>query len=136
MARTKISTSIKFDGPFFAHDPGATFEANVARMMAAVAEEGERDVRQQLAASQAGRAELSIGGRLSENVYGRVRGAVAWRRWAAVSPYEPARSREEAIAIYAAASRVERKVHAFAHTATAMRKARAANVEELLKGIA
>lgn len=136
MARTKISSHIDFSGPFFKHDPSATFLANVEHMMAAVAEEGERDVRQQLAAGEGRRKPLSVGGRLSTNVFGRVRGRVAWRRWAAISPYEPTHSATEAIAIYAAASGVEQKVHAFRHTATAMRKARAVNAAELLKGIA
>lgn len=135
MARTKISSQITFTGPFFTHDPSATFAANVVHMMEGIAQEGERDVRQQLATGEGSRAPLSVGGRLSGNVFGRVRGRAPWRRWVAISPYEPSHSAEEAIAIYAAAARVESETHAFRHTATALRKARAVNAAELLRGI-
>ena len=136
MARTKISSHIDFSGPFFTHDPSETFLANVEKMMAAVAAEGEADVVQQLRAGEGKRQPLSIGGRVADNIHGRVRGRTGWHRWAAISPYEPAHSKAEATAIYAAASKVETQTHAFRHTSTAIRKAKAVNVEELLKGIA
>lgn len=131
----KVSAAVKFDGPFFRNDPSETFLRNVERMMAEIAEQGERAARSALASGQGSRAPLSTGGHLSENVFGRVRGRVGWRRWAAVSPYEPSHSKEEAVAIMAAAAEVEAKTHVFRNVAKGMR-AEVKAERELLEGIA
>lgn len=145
----RVITSINVKGPFFTKDVAATLEQNVETMMAAVAREGEQDVAVQLAAGEGGRAAMSHGlGRLSANIHGRVRGSVPWRRWAAISLYEPSHSADEAVALFAAmagrhqagASRgttpgVESATHAFSRTASRLRRSKAAQVAELTKGL-
>lgn len=146
---TRIASTISYSGPFFEHDPAKTFLDNVELMMEGIAREGESDVRAQLRAGEGSRKPIKGLGRLSDNVHGRVRGNVPWHRWVAISPFDSAHTKDEAIALYAAAggrhtpgaSRgttegVENQTHAFRRTATRLRRAKLKQIEELLRGIA
>ena len=45
----RIATTISRSGPFFEHDPQATFQRNLELMLEGIAREGESDVRAQVA---------------------------------------------------------------------------------------
>jgi hypothetical protein len=137
MART--GSHIDVSGPFFQRDPRKTFRANVRVMMRRIEEEGEADVIQQQHVGEGSRAEISHGlGRVSQHVVGRVTSVTGrpWQVTAVVSVNNSGFSGAEGIALMAAASRVEAETHAFRRTTTRLRKARAINAAELLKGIA
>lgn len=135
---TKIASTIKFDGPFFRQSPAKTFRQNVRVMMDAVAAEGQADVRAQLESGNSSRSPIAvIGGHVSDHAIGRTH-ALTGKRWAVsavVSVNNSGLSRRGGIALMAAAATVERKMHAFRRTTTRLRKARAVNVAELLRGI-
>jgi hypothetical protein len=135
---TKITTTIQKTGPFFAKDPGKTFRQNARILMAAVAFEGERDVRAQMQAGNARRRPISrLGGHASDHVLGRTAG-ISGRPWAVsavVSVRNTGFSPIQGVSLMAAASRVEQETHAFRRTTSRIRRSRAANLEELLKGI-
>jgi hypothetical protein len=81
MARTGITTTINNTGPFFTKDPAKTFRQNIRVMMAAIAAEGEADVKAQLAAGDAGRQPISLlGDHVSGHVIGRT-ASLAGRNW-------------------------------------------------------
>jgi hypothetical protein len=127
VARRPIATTIKLDGPFFAPDRDRKFLANVHDLMAAIAEEGEADVRAQLQAGEGSRA--PVRGVQPARVSGHIRGRVVslqgkpWRYNAVVSPDTSNLSRKQAIAVMAAASRLESRTGAFKRTASRIRKA-------------
>lgn len=135
----KITTTIDKTGPFFRNDPAKTFRQNIRVMMDAVEREGASDVRAQLRAGEGGRAPISHNmGRVSGHVVGRTH-SLAGKRWAVtavVSVNNSGFSRTQGIALMAAASRVEGQTHAFRKTAGRVRRMRAMNTDELLKGIA
>ena len=137
---TKIATTIDMSGPFFRHDPRKTFRQNVRVMMAAIAAEGEDDVRAQLEAGQDRRAPISAGvqpARVSAHVVGRVQSLVGhpWAVTAVASVNNSRLTKRQGIALMAAASVLERREHAFRRTAARLRRARAVNKAELLKGL-
>jgi hypothetical protein len=137
---TKIASSISYDGAFFRKDPGKTFRQNIRVLMAAVAEEGRKDVQAQLDAGEASREPVSSGvqpARVSDHVVGRVK-SLTGRQWAVtanVSVLNQNMTPKQARALMAAAASLEKRNHAFRRTATRLRKARALNTVELLKGI-
>jgi hypothetical protein len=128
------------DGPFFRKDPGATFRQNVRAMMDAVAEEGEKDVRAQLEAGNAGRAPVRHWGsqHSSEFVRGRTV-SLTGKRWAVtavVSLLVPqGAARRQAQSLKAAGSLLEERLHAFRKTKNRLGRTRKTNMSELLKGI-
>lgn len=138
MARN--ATSIDLSGPFFTNDPRKTFRQNARVMLARLAEEGEQDVRVQQQASESTRAPISnkvTPDRVSGHVVGRVT-ALSGKRWAltaVVSVNNRGQTEAGGIALMAAASRVEERTRAFRRTTYRLRKARAINAAELLKGI-
>ena len=137
MART--GSQISLSGPFFERDPRKTFRQNARVMMQRIEEEGEGDVRQQMEAGESGRAEISHDmGRVSQHVVGRVVSLTGkpWQVTAVISVNNSGFSPAEGIALMAAASRVESETHAFRRTTNRLRRARAVNAAELLKGIA
>jgi hypothetical protein len=137
---TKITTTIDLSGPFFTKDIRRTMRSNIEDLVAAIAEEAETDVSAQLAAGEAGRALISAGvqpARLSSHVIGRVRsiGGKDWHRTAVVSINNTGFTKKQGTALMAAASVVEGKTHAFRRTTARLRKSRAVNQAELLKGL-
>lgn len=143
MARpARLYSSVDLTGPFFTKDPAKTFRANARSMMRGLALEGEADIRAQLYMGEAGRAVIS----------NKVRPARVREHVTAGIPFTPARAKTGAIrvhvyvpnfrftpregrALMAAYSRVERQTGAFARTTRRMRRAKAINVAELLKGL-
>ena len=137
MARTSFRTRIVKTGPFFEHDPGKTFRQNAHEMMAAVAREGAADVRGQLASGNAGRRPIAeLGDHVSDHVVGELRRRPSGPNYtAAVFVANRGFTRREAVSLMAAASVLEGRAHAFRKTAGRISRARAVNVDELLKGI-
>lgn len=132
-----FKTSITRDGPFFRVDPRATFRANVRRLIAAVVAEGERDVQGQLRVGEAGRAPVRGVGRVADHVVGRTK-AITGREWevsGVVSVNTAGMTRAHAVATRAAAARIEARNHAFRRTKGRLRRARAVNIDELLRGL-
>lgn len=126
--RTPIAQTIDLTGPFFKGDPAKTFLRNVRDLMAAVAEEGEADVRAQLEQGQGTRAPISAGvqpARVSGHVRGRAV-SLKGRKWAytaVVSVNNQGLTKRQGIALMAAAASLEQRTHAFRRTATRLRKA-------------
>jgi hypothetical protein len=137
---TKVSSSIDLSGPFFQRDPAKTFRANGRALMAAVAEVGRREVIAQMAGGSGRRARIRELGedRVADHVVART-GSLSGRPWAVtavVSVNNSGFSPKQGISLMAAASRVERQTHAFRRATTGVRRSRAVNLDELMKGIA
>lgn len=136
MVRT--SSRITATGPFFERDPRLTFRQNVRVMMDRLAEEGAEDVRRQLVAGQGSRRPLGMNlGRVSWHVVGRTSSLVG-RRWAlnaVVSVQNEGFTKVQAVKLMAAASYLEGTTHAFRRTTGRLRRAKAVNAAELLKGL-
>lgn len=144
MARKPLYTTIDTSGPFFRYDPAKTFRGNARSMLRQMALEGEKDIRQQLASGEGGRAPISndvspsrvrlhVTAGIPFTPSGKnVKGAPI-----RVNVYVPnfGFSRDEARALMAAYSRVEAETHAFRRTTARLRRSRKANAAELLKGI-
>lgn len=137
MAGARFSTSLKKDGPWFAHDPVKTFRDNVYEMMVGLAREGAADVRGQLRAGDGNRAPIrAFGGHVSDRVTGEIRRTPAGSRYSAVVFVSTrGMSRAAAISTHAAASFLEGSVHPFRKTAGRISRSRLANADELLKGL-
>lgn len=124
---TRITSKIDFSGPFFQRDPNKQFAENVRDYLQEVVDMAAADVRQQLQAGESGRAPIRAIGpraRVSQFIRGRVESLTGkpWRYHGVVSPDRTGLDAKQAIALYAAASRVERRIHAFARTARATRR--------------
>lgn len=137
---TRLATSIDLKGPFFQKDPRKTFRQNARVLMDALAREGQEDVRVQMRQGQAGRAPISADvrpARVADHVVGRTT-SLKGRRWAltaVVSVQNSGLSESKAIALMAAASRVEAKTHAFRRTTGRIKRSRKINTAELMKGL-
>lgn len=130
-------SSIKMTGPFFQGDPGKKFKDNVREFMGALAAEGEKDVRGQLASGEGGRASLRLGlGRVSQHVVGRTKALTGkqWKATAVVSVNNTGLAKGQAIRLMAAASLLESRGHAFRKTRGRLTRASAANID-MLKGL-
>jgi hypothetical protein len=134
----KVVTTIKMTGPFFEHDPKKTFRQNVRSMMDAISVEAERDVQAQMRVGEASRAPISLlGDRVADHVRSRTTN-LAGHRWAVtavVSVNNRNFGPSQGIALMAAAATVERDIGAFRKMTSRMRRARAVNQAELLKGL-
>lgn len=137
---TRLYTTIDTTGPFFSKDPAKTFRSNARSMMRALAIEGQVDIRQQLMTGNASRQPVrQLGDHVSDHVSAGV-------------PYTPAKSttgvikvnvyvpnfgytKKQGQSLMAAYSRVEKQTHAFRRTTARLRKAKAINTAELLKGL-
>lgn len=125
---------VDFKGPFFERDPVKTFRANIRDFMDAVAEEGERDVRNQI---QAAPMRFSTG-HTAAHVRGRTR-SLAGKRWqvtAVVGMDTRGMTAVRARRTMAAASSVEGRFHPFRRTTAALNRGRTTQMDRLLKGIA
>jgi hypothetical protein len=137
----RISMTVLPKGAWFERDPEKTFDANVEEMLAAIAEEGETELKAVLRSGAGSREPLSwsrkagTGARVSGFVHGRVAGNVPWHRWAAISPFDKANDDRRAIATYAAAAEIQRTTHAFSTVASRLRRSRAAQLAELTRGL-
>lgn len=138
MPRPPMVTTISLKGPFFRADPAKSFRSNVRTMMAAVAAEGEADVKAQLRAGESSRYPLGMGmGRVSRHVVGRTRSLTGkpWMVSAVVSVNNSGFSKAQGIKLMAAASYLEGTVHAFRKTKSRVSRSRKVNEAELLKGL-
>jgi hypothetical protein len=133
----RFRTSLKKDGAWFAHDPADTFRGNVHTMMVALAKEGAADVRGELQSGEGNRQPISrLGDRVSDHIKGELRrypagpGFSAW-----VFVENRGLTQGKAKSLMAAASFLEGSVKAFKRTAGRISRSRAANVEELIKGL-
>lgn len=141
--RNRTQSMIDVSGPFFTRDPELTFRQNVRVLMAAIASEGAEDVRQQLRQGESGRAEISARtafgsmGRVSHHIVGRVHNLRGrpWAVTAVVSVNNSRWTKQQGIALMAAASELEGRLHAFRKTTNRLRRGRAVNRAELLKGL-
>jgi hypothetical protein len=135
---SRFVTTIDKSGPFFTNDPAKTFRQNIRVLMDAIAKEGEADVKAQLQAGSSGRARISaLGDRVADHTVGRT-SSIGGKRWAVtavVSVNNLGWSRAQGISLMAAASMVERETHSFRRTTGRLRRARAINTAELLRGI-
>ena len=122
-------TTIDLSGPFFQYDPRKRLGENIERMLAAVAEEGEQDVKAQAASHQ-----------VTGTFYGGIRGRVAslagkhWRRTAVVSqtavyPWPGGGAKQYR------GGKLEARYHWFRKTKTRLNRSRAVNTAELTKGM-
>lgn len=140
MSRNRVSSQIDISGPFFTYDPKKRFRQNIRALASQVADVGAEDVRQQFRAGEPGRALVSSGvqpARVSGHVVGRTQN---WsgRRWAvtaAISVTAHGLPARQAVALMAAASNLEGRLHAVRKTATRIRRSKRVNTAELLKGI-
>lgn len=126
---------VDFGGPFFERDPAKTFRANVRDFMDAVATEGGKDVRSQIDAKRGAMPQST--GHTAAHVRGRT-SSLAGKRWmvtAVVSMDTRGMTRAQAIRTQAAASSVEERFHPFRRTTAAVRRGRAIQTANLLKGI-
>jgi hypothetical protein len=132
-----FKTSIKSTGPFFQGDPAKTFAGNVHEMMLALAREGRADVVGQLEQGQGGRPVIRLlKDRVADHVVGELRRAPPGSRYSAVIFIRNKKfTKAEATSLMAAASRLEGSIHAFRKTAGRLMRSRAANAEELIKGL-
>lgn len=133
----KIVTTISLEGPLFTHDPALSFQQNVERLMLEVARQGEEDVKAKMEQGEGDRAELSIGGRVRDRVRGRVTSLNGkhWRRTAVVGPDRSGLSADDAIALFAAASRIEGESKPFKRSLARMRRAKTITAPELMRGL-
>lgn len=120
MARSLITSRIDLSGPFFSKDPAKTFTANVRELLQEVADAQAEDVRQQYEAGEGARVEVrALGpGRVSSRIRGRVESLSRkpWHFTAVVVPDRTGLNAKQAIALFAAAAKVEKRIHAFART--------------------
>jgi hypothetical protein len=140
---SRFITTIDKTGPFFTKDPAKTFRQNARSMMRAIALEGQTDVIAQLLVSQSGRAEISVASVTPRRVAAHVAASV---------PYTPGQTKagtiishvyvpnfgyspKEGRSLMAAYSEVERETGAFKRTTGRLRRAKAINRAELLKGL-
>jgi len=134
------TTSMVLTGPFFTKDPKLTFRQNARVMLAAIADEGEADVKVQMEAGESGRKPISTRvtpNRVAGHVVGRVKGMSGkpWAVTAVVSVNNSGFTKAQGKALMAAASRVEGEVHAFRKTTNRLKRSRKINAAELLKGL-
>lgn len=139
MAR-RTQSIIDTSGPFFTKDPTKSFRGNIRDLMDAIAREGEGDVKVQLRQGENGRYPLGGGirpGRVSGWIVGRTVNRIG-RRWqvtAVVSVNNSGLTSEQGITLMAAASYLEGQLHVFRRTTSRLRRGRAVNQAELLKGL-
>lgn len=124
---------VDFKGPFFQRDPIKMVKANITAMMDALGQEGERDVRSQIAALPMAHST----GHTAAHVRGRVRSLTGkpWKATAVVSVQVAGMTRAKAIRTKAAASSIEGRWHPFRKTTAAMKRSRAVIAADLTKGL-
>lgn len=128
-------TAIDLEGPFFEKDPVATFRENVKALMDEMAEEGEADVRTQMAYGEMARKPVKVvfPPRVRAFVRGRTKSLSGkdWGVTAVVSVETSGQPRKQAIALKAAAAEIEAKSGIFRRTTRRLRAA----TRDLAKGL-
>lgn len=135
---TGTSATIDLSGPFFQKDPALTLRGNIQRMMAALAEEGEKSARDAFGQSESSRQPISLlGDRVSAHVKGRVVSLAGkqWRASAVVSINNSGFAASQGVSLMAAASSVERRTHVMRNLSRSIRTARAILAANLTAGI-
>jgi len=138
MTKTTVTAHVDLSGPLFQRDPGKTLRGNIRKMMAGVAAEGERIVRENLRAGQAGRAPISaLGDRVADHAIGRVTSLTGkhWMATAVVSVNNSGFSPKQGISLMAAASSVEGRSHAFRALYRDLQRSRAVARANLTEGL-
>ncbi|MCI0581845.1 MAG: hypothetical protein L0227_02950 [Chloroflexi bacterium] len=126
------TVGIEIRGPFFDNGPGATFRENVRKLMAGVASQGERRVRDAIAGIPPAGVRT---GDTRRRIRGRVR-SLTGKRWqyaVVISPSTAGLSRRDAIGVRAAASAIEARHHVFRRISRTL--AKPAGLTDLLKGL-
>jgi hypothetical protein len=126
---------VDFSGPFFDRDPVKTIRANIRDMMDRLAEEGERDVVQQIAGRSGSMPAYT--GWTASHVRGRTE-SLSGKRWAVsavVSMNTAGMDARTAIRTQAATATIEARWHPFRRTTTAIRRSRAVMAANLTKGL-
>lgn len=132
-----ITGRITFSGKFFTvRDPGQTIKDNIRDYLLEIAREAEADVRAAMRAGESGRRAVRLierDARVSQYVRGRVQSLSGrpWQYHAVVSPDRTGLSRPAAIALFAAASRIEGREHPFRNVRRATRR----GVRDLSRGL-
>lgn len=130
---TRFRSSISLKGPFFERDPARTFSQNMQHMAEAMADEAAKDVIGRMGSN---RAQVSlIGGHVADRVARFTKPSGLGKTTVVVMVGTRGLSGDEATALDAAGSQVERQTHAFRKMTARMRSARAVQRAELLKGI-
>jgi hypothetical protein len=131
---SRFTSSISLKGPFFRHDPVKTFGRNLADLADQMAMEAAKDVAARMAGGN--RAPVSrIGGRVSDRIAFFSKNVGLGKTQSVAMVARRGLSADDAIALDAAGSEVERQTHAWRKTTNRMRRASAINRAELLKGI-
>ena len=115
--RTAITTTVELSGPFFARDPTKVLKSNITEMLELAAQEIAESVKANYRKGEARRLPvrpISRNARVSHFIRGRVTSidppGRKWRYTAIVSPSRQGLSKGQAIALNAAAARVERQM--------------------------
>jgi hypothetical protein len=137
---SKFVTTIDTKGPFFTKDVRKTLRANIRDLMDAIAAEAEADIKAQLRSGEGSRLPLGGGirpGRVSAHVVGRTHNLAGkpWQVTAVTSVTAQGLNARQAVKLMAAGSRLEGQGHAFRRTTGRIRRSRAVNTAELLKGL-
>ena len=126
---TRITGKVELVGPFFSKRSAEILRRNVTEYMEEVAVEIGKSAAAHIARGEGGREPIRAIGknaRVSHFVRGRITSIrPAGRRWRlnfVVSPDATGLSARQAIALYAAASRIEGKTHVFRRHARVFRK--------------
>jgi len=133
-----VRLSVDLSGPFFQGDPGAKLGDNIRRMMAGLAEEGQRLVMGELRAGESSRQALGMGlGRVSDHVRGRVKSLTGkqWKASAVISVNNSGLSAAQGIKLMAAASGLEARFKPFRRTTLAIGRSRKILSANLAQGL-
>lgn len=128
---------IELEGPFFrARDPSQTIRDNIRDWLVDIAREMEGEVVDQMRSGEAARQPVRALGRdarVSEHIRGRVESLSRkpWHYWAVVSADQTGMNAREAVALQAAASKIEGRSHPFGRVGRAERRA----LRDLAKGL-
>jgi hypothetical protein len=131
------SAQVSFSGPFFQKDPAKTLAANIRDLLEETVGLMAADVRQQVEAGEGRRSAIRAIGpnaRVSQYIRGRVASLSGkpWHYYGVISPDRSGLDAKQATALYAAASEVERRTHAFNRTSRATKRQKT----DLTKGLA
>ena len=153
----RFKTTMDLTGPFFETDPTKTLEENARRMLAAMAAEGQADVRAQIRPHNR-QTRMVDAGYMEEGVFGRVnkldsspfakpsmvvsaQRIYPWGGHASIGPHIGGLSADSTMvggfrggAQYRG-GKLEKSIHMFRRTAGRMRRSRKLNAAELLKGL-
>ena len=132
----RVTTKVELSGNFFTKDPAKTVRGNIRDMLAALAEEMEEQVQDQIEA-RAGQMPRSVGWSRA-HVKGYVtspKTGKRWQLWAAVGSVTTGMDASTAIRTKAAAATIERRWHPYRKVKSGVFRARALISADLSKGL-